>query len=80
MWYIYILQSDKSGRYYVGYTENLEKRVQEHNSGKTKSLKAHLPVRVICVEKRLTKQDAYRRERQIKSYKGGEAFKRLLGN
>ena len=79
MWYVYILQSEKTGRYYTGHTENLEKRLREHNSGKTRSLKAHLPIRIVYSEVCLTKQDAYRRERQIKRYKGGEAFKQLVG-
>ena len=80
MWYVYILQSEKTGRYYTGYAEDLEKRLKQHNKGKTKSLKAHLPVRVLYAEKAPSKQEAYYRERQIKSYKGGKAFKRLLGD
>ena len=78
MWYVYVLKSEKSGHYYTGYTEDLKKRLNQHNSGKTKSLKAQLPVRVVCFEEFPNKQEAYRRERQIKSYKGGEAFRRLI--
>lgn len=78
MWYVYILQSEKTNRYYTGYTENLERRVQEHNSGKTRSLKAYLPVRVVYNESVLNKHEARLRELQIKRYKGGQAFKRLL--
>ena len=80
MWVTYILQSQKTGRYYVGHTGDLKERLRQHNSGKTRSLKAHLPVQVIHVEEFPDKQEAYFRERQIKSYKGGEAFKRLIGD
>ena len=78
MWYVYILKSLKTDRYYIGHTENLEKRLRQHNSGKTRSLKAYLPFEIIHSEKHDTKQEAYSRERRIKSYKGGEAFKRLI--
>ena len=80
MWFVYVLRSEKKGRHYVGHTKNLEKRLKQHNDGKTRSLKAHLPVRVVYVEERSSKQEAYRREKQIKNYKGGEAFKRLVGD
>ena len=78
VWYVYILKCGKINRYYTGHTENLERRLKEHNNGKTQSLRAYLPVRIIYTEEFSTKQEAFRRERQIKSYKGGEAFKRLL--
>ncbi len=78
MWCVYVLKSEKTGRYYTGHTEDIEKRVRQHNDGKTKSLKAYLPVQLVYVEKCMSKQEAFRRERQIKSYKGGEAFKRLV--
>jgi len=80
MWYVYILKSEKTGRYYIGHTADLKKRLNQHNSGKTKSLKAYLPLALIYSEKTPNRQDAYLRERQIKSYKGGEAFKRLIRN
>ncbi len=78
MWHVYILKSEKIDRFYTGYTENLERRLKEHNHGKTCSLKAYLPLRIIYSEEFPTKQEAFRRELQIKKYKGGEAFKRLV--
>lgn len=47
MEYVYILQSDKNGRYYIGSTNNLVRRLVEHNSGQTKSLKNLLPMRLV---------------------------------
>ena len=43
MFYVYILQSSKSHILYYGYTADLRKRFQEHNSGKSKFTKGHLP-------------------------------------
>ena len=78
MYYVYILKSLKDGRYYIGYTSNLEERIKKHNAGETKSLKYIRPLKIIYFEKYNTRQEAYKRERQIKRYKGGEAFKKLV--
>lgn len=64
--YVYMVEC-ADGSYYTGYTNNLEKRIKVHNSGKgAKYTKARLPVRLIyweCFEK---KQEAMRREWKIK--------------
>lgn len=74
----YILQSEKTGKYYVGSSGNIKQRLSEHNRGKTRSTKSGIPWKMVLVEEYETRVDAVRRERQIKSYKGGEAFKKLL--
>jgi len=33
MYYVYIIYSTRLNRYYIGYTENIEKRIEEHNFG-----------------------------------------------
>ena len=78
MYFVYILKSKKTSRYYTGYTNNLEERLKYHNSGKTKSLIKHIPLEIVKVERYDTYEEARGRERQIKSYKSGEAFKKLL--
>ena len=78
MYQVYILCSLLKQRYYVGHTSNLVKRLAEHNAGRTKSTKSYLPWQVVYSENFNTKQQAYAREMQIKSYKGGRAFKALL--
>jgi putative endonuclease len=39
MFYTYIIQSEKSGRYYIGHTENIEARLERHNAGKVTATK-----------------------------------------
>ncbi len=78
MYFVYILRSKKTGKYYIGYTRDVNKRLKYHNSGKTKSLWKHRPLEIIKVEEYNTREEAMKREKQIKSYKGGEAFKKLL--
>ena len=69
VWQVYVLKSDKTGRYYIKHTEALKRRLKQHNDGKTQSLKVYLPVHVVYTEKIPSKQEAYFREKQIKSYK-----------
>ena len=78
MFYVYILKSLKNDGYYIGSTKHLEQRLIEHHLGKTKSLKYRLPLKLIYYEKYPTQIEARKREKQIKSYHGGEAFKRLI--
>ena len=78
MFYVYILKSEAQTRYYTGHTKDISRRVKQHNSGSVRSTKAYIPWRVVYTEIHATKQDAYRREMQIKSYKGGGAFRVLL--
>jgi putative endonuclease len=78
MYWVYILQIKKSGRYYIGQTQDIAKRLDKHSRGETKSLKNRGEFELVYVEKVSSRAEAMRRERQIKSYKGGVAFKRLL--
>ncbi len=78
MYTVYILQSTITGKYYIGSTNDLPRRLNEHNSNKTNSLKNKGPFIVIYTEEFPDKVTAYRRELQIKSYKGGNGFKRLI--
>ena len=78
MYFVYILQSQKDFGYYVGCTSDLQKRIFVHNSGKTSSLKKRRPLKVIYYETFVDQYSAYMREKKIKSYKGGKAFKKLL--
>ncbi len=67
-WYTYILFcKDKS--YYVGITNNLEKRVTLHNTGKgSKYLFSKLPVILVYCEKYINKSEARKREIQLKGW------------
>ena len=66
MYYVYVLKSEKDGNTYMGSTKYLERRIEEHNKGKTKSIKHKLPVTLIYYEAYLTKTLALKREKQVK--------------
>jgi len=80
MYTVYIIHSEKTDRYYIGYTSDLNKRLKQHNSGANISTRDQIPWRIIHHELFSTKREAWLRERTIKSYKGGEAFKKLIEN
>lgn len=56
MYTVYILWSKKDNRSYVGYTNNIERRLNDHNSGKVKSTKNRTPFVVIHTEQYATKK------------------------
>ena len=68
MYFVYILKCS-DGSFYTGITNDLEKRIATHRSGKgSKYIRAHLPVEIVYREKLQTKSDALKREREIKSW------------
>jgi len=78
MWTVYILKSIKNERFYIGCTSNLNRRLLEHNAGRNASTKWHMPWSVVYSELFVEQGLAYAREKQIKKYKGGNAFRALL--
>jgi len=78
VYFVYILRSIAKNKFYIGSSEDLVNRLQYHNSGKVKSTKAYKPWKIIYTENFDNKSEALKREKQIKSYKGGNAFKLLI--
>ena len=78
MFYTYILQSLKNGRYYVGSCEDKERRFHQHNSGLVKSTKFYLPWKIVYTEKYKTLQEARKREYQVKGWKKRIAIEKLI--
>jgi len=79
MFTVYILQSIKNNRYYIGHASDMITRLARHNAGMVKSTKSFIPWKIIYTENYNTKSEAYRRELEVKNYKRGIKFKRLLG-
>lgn len=73
--YAYVLESQRDGKRYIGYTNNPKKRLEEHNKGKSFSTKPRLPLKLIYFEGCLNEEDAKRREDYLKSTQG----RRFLG-
>ena len=79
VFYVHILQSEASGRYYAGSTDDLTRRLAEPNAGKTPSTHNRGPWRIVHTEELGSHQDARRREAQIKGWKSRKFMEQTLG-
>jgi putative endonuclease len=79
MFYVYALYSSKFNKIYVGQTIDLEKRLNEHNSGLSNYTKRFMPWKIIYTEKFETRTEAIKREKQLKSQKGREFVWKHIG-
>ena len=78
LYYVYILKSEKDLGYYVGCTKNTQDRLSRHKRGLVTSTKYRLPVKLVYCESYVTLSEARLRENKIKSYKGGNEFKKIV--
>lgn len=81
MHYTYVLLSEVDGRLYTGTTGNLRERLKAHATGRVRSTAYRRPLTLIYYEAGLSAEDAFRRERYLKSGRGGRYLKtRLLSS
>jgi putative endonuclease len=78
MYYIYVMRSQSTGRLYIGHTDNIQRRLIEHNSGMSKSTKGRGPWELIYQEEYTTRGEAMKREYFLKSGKGREILKGII--
>ena len=78
--YIYVLNSEKDGNNYVGFTSDLRKRLKEHEKGYVKSTKNRRPLKLIYFEGCLKQEDATHREKYLKTAWGKRYIKNRLKN
>lgn len=70
MWYVYVLLSEHDNLLYTGCTSDLRNRVGLHNGGKVPSTSERRPLKLIYYEACVSKADAFRREKYLKSTYG----------
>lgn len=75
MYYVYILRSKKDNSFYIGYTNNVERRLQEHNIGSVEYTKKYKPWSLIYYEAFISLEDAKIREKSLKHF--GRTFNQL---
>lgn len=79
-YYVYILESLKDKGWYIGFTNNLNRRIEQHNKGENISTKNRLPLKLIYFEGYLYKDDAFGREQFLKSGGGRRFLNKQLKN
>jgi len=77
-YYVYVLQSLKNNNLYIGFANDLRKRLQEHNKSLNFSTKSYIPWEIIHYEAYLNEKDARRREKYLKTSQGSRLLKRML--
>jgi len=79
-YYVYILKSETCEKTYVGMTNNLERRIKEHNSGKSKYTSKFIPWKVIYKEEMGNRKEAREKEKYYKSAAGRRKMKQIIKN
>jgi len=78
MFYVYVLQSLSYNTYYIGSTEDVERRLSEHNSGKGRYTSGRLPWRLVYQEEYSCRSEALKRERSLKAGQWRKILKKGL--
>ncbi|NOX47238.1 MAG: GIY-YIG nuclease family protein [Chlorobi bacterium] len=78
MYSVYVIRSEVDGRLYKGITNDLDRRLKEHNNSKTKSTKGFVPWNLVYFEELENRKEAREREKYFKSGSGREFLKKIL--
>ena len=78
MYYTYVLQSMKDKEFYTGMTKDLKLRFEQHNKGVVESTKSRRPFEIVYYEACMSKIDAIKREKYLKTYHGKMYLKRRI--
>jgi putative endonuclease len=77
MFCTYILKSLKNDKYYIGSTDDLKRRLLEHNTGKVAFTSKHRPWKLYYFEEYSMRAEAFKREMQIKGWKSRRMIEKL---
>ena len=78
MWYVYVIRSIESSYQYIGSTNNVEKRLDEHNRGETKSTKPYMPLKLEAYVAVRTEAKARELEKYFKTGSGKAILKKRI--
>jgi putative endonuclease len=76
--YVYILLSERDGNFYTGFSNDLNRRIKEHNEGKVRRTKNRLPLNLVYWEGCLSKKDDTDREKYLKTTWGKRYIKNRI--
>jgi putative endonuclease len=77
-YFLYILRSTKSQKFYIGSSFDIAKRLEQHNSGKSRSTKGGSPSELVYSESFVTRAEALSQEKEIKRKKSRKYIERLI--
>ena len=76
--HLYILYSEQYDRFYVGQTNQLDKRIERHNNGFVRSTKSYRPWKLVYTEAFANRSEAVKRESEIKRWNSKIKIKKLV--
>ena len=79
-WFVYVLESESTGRYYTGSTDDLTKRLDYHNRGLSPWTRGRGPWRLAYIEPYPTRGAAMQRERQLKRWRSHQSIQALIAS
>jgi len=77
-YFVYVLESEKDGSYYIGHTNDLKERVERHNQGRSAYTRNRGPWKLIYQECYQSRAEAARRERELKARKDRDYLDQLV--
>ncbi len=80
MFYVYVLISKKDRSQYVGMSEDVKRRLCEHNFGRVTSTKSKRPWSILCSESYKMPLEAREREKYLKTAAGRRYRKKMMGD
>jgi len=80
MFYTYVLMSEMDGDLYIGYTQDLKKRFEEHQLGRVLSTAPRRPLKLVYYEACIDENDAKAREKSLKTGYGRKYIKRRIAS
>ena len=78
--FVYVLYSDSHKQLYIGHTDNLERRFEQHNKGRVNSTRPYRPYRLIYTEETDSMVKAIRREKELKLTDGRRFLKKFINS
>jgi putative endonuclease len=78
MYFVYVLKSTKRNYHYIGISNNLSRRINQHNKGYNKTTKPYTPFKLIYSEKHPDRVSARTREKQLKSGCYREIIRKMI--
>ena len=78
VWCVYALRSKRDGGFYVGMSSDVKERLEYHNQGYNRSTRSRTPFELVYLEERVSRLEARKREKYLKSGIGRKFLKERL--
>ncbi len=75
---VYIIQSTKNGYYYIGSTDNIERRLAQHNKGLVRATRNLRPLEIKCFIRCSNPTEAKQSEYRLKNYKRKDILEKVI--